>query len=435
MQFRFWRSKWLQRALFLPLLVFGMSSQSVNSAENVLDVKSIVATVNDEVITSYDIDQRLRLAMMSSKGSIPEELLVQIRGQILRNLVDEKLRIQETERLEVETSKEEIVAEVESVARQNGMTYEQFVKTLSNAGVALSTIEHQLKADVSWAKLVRGRYGRSVIISENDLEYAFQQALSNTNQTSYDLLEIFLGVPSPDKERDVYNDIMQLRRQIERGTPLADIAKQFSQSISAAANGELGWVTANDVDPEIAKELTSLAPGQISRPIRTQEGYTLIAIRQRVIPGKGDPLQSTIKLRQLFFGFTEQPTQESFEKMMTTAGDAKSKLKGCSNLSQVAEQHENAVAVDVETFKIKDLPPAIQQTVLNLQGGQSANPLPSDRGVHIFVVCSRTDVKTQVREPTREDVENRLYTQQLSMYAKRYIRDLRADATIDYRNY
>jgi len=419
--------KTLALAIFASLLMI-----SAGFAES---VKTIVATVNDDVISSHDIDQRLRLATMTSQGQIPEEMLARIRSQILRNLIDEKLRLQEIERMEVPAEDEEIQAEIEQLASQNGMTYDQFRQSLESNGISIRTIEDQLKADIGWAKLVRGRYGRSVSISDTDVDYAYEQALAASDQPSYLVSEIFLDIPAPDQEREVFQNAQQLIEQIRRGTPFPAMAQQFSQSISAASGGDLGWLTANDLEPEVAEALKRLSTGQVSRPIRTREGYTIVALRQVEIPGKGDPLQSTIKLRQLFFGLSSQPTQAELEKLVQTASNARRQLSGCGNLEQVASGYENAIAVDAETFRIADLPPALQQVVLNLASGQSAMPVPSNRGVHVFIVCSRKDQTVEIVTPSREDVENRLYGQQLSMYAKRYIRDLRADAIIEYRQF
>lgn len=398
-------------------------------------VKTIVATVNDDVISSHDVEQRVKLAMIAANGQIPKEMIPRIRAQVVRTLVDEKLRLQEAKRLDVPATDADIRNEIEVLAKDNGQTYDQFKAQLASKGIILRTIEEQIRADMVWSMLVRGRYGRSVTIADVDVDYAYERAVAEADQPSYLVSEIFLDIPSAEQEGEVFKDAKQLMQQIHKGAPFQTMAQQFSQSISAASGGDLGWVTARDVDPEVAKALETLSSGQLSQPIRTREGYTLLLVRQVRVPGRGDPMQSKISLRQVFFGFGGQPTQAQANQLMQSAASARGQLSGCSNLEQVAAKYENAVAVDSEHFVVKDLPQALQQVVMNLGAGQAANPVPSNRGVHIFIVCSRTDQKVEVVKPTREEVEQRLYAQQLNMYAKRYIRDLRADAIIEYRQF
>ena len=417
------------------VIAVGASTAAVSTGARAETVKTIVATVNDDVISSHDVEQRVKLAMMAANGQIPSEMVPRIRAQVLRTLVDEKLRLQEAKRLDVPATDADVRREIETLAQENGQTYDQFKSGLASKGVKLRTIEDQIRADMVWSMLVRGRYGRNVTVTDIDVDYAFERAVTEADKPSYLVSEIFLDIPSAEQEGEVFKDAKQLVAQIRKGAPFQTMAQQFSQSISAASGGDLGWVTAQDVDPEVAKAISSLSSGQLSQPIRTREGYTVLLVRQVRVPGRGDPMQSKITLRQVFFGFGGQPSQEMANRLMQSAVAARGQLSGCSNLEQVAAKYENAVAVDSEHFVVKDLPDALQQLVINLGAGQAATPVPSNRGVHIFVVCSRKDQKVEIVKPTREQVEQRLYSQQLNMYAKRYIRDLRADAIIEYRQF
>jgi peptidyl-prolyl cis-trans isomerase SurA len=94
---------------------------------------------------------------------------------------------------------------------------------------------------------------------------------------------------------------------------------------------------------------------------------------------------------------------------------------------------------------VKDMAPQFVKILEKTPNGRSTPPLVGAEGVQMFVICSggmvpevtmgegRPTVIAQ-GEVTKEEVENRLYNQELSMLARRYLRDLRRDATIEMRD-
>ena len=79
------------------------------------------------------------------------------------------------------------------------------------------------------------------------------------------------------------------------------------------------------------------------------------------------------------------------------------------------------------------LPAQLQDMMIALQVGQASPPFGSpSEGVRVLVVCGRDD--PQVAEgPNPETIMAQLEEQRVNMRARRYLRDLRRDAVVDYR--
>jgi peptidyl-prolyl cis-trans isomerase SurA len=109
----------------------------------------------------------------------------------------------------------------------------------------------------------------------------------------------------------------------------------------------------------------------------------------------------------------------------------RAKLHGCDNLEATAAKTPGVVAGDLGEADTKDLTPAFREAVETMQTGDVSRPLRTDAGLHLIAVCDKH--KGGASQLTREQIEDRLYGQELSMIAKRQLRDLRNQATIESR--
>ena len=87
---------------------------------------------------------------------------------------------------------------------------------------------------------------------------------------------------------------------------------------------------------------------------------------------------------------------------------------------------------DLGEAEVKDLAPAFRSAAETLQVGQVSDPIRTAAGLHLLAVCGKRASGGEVL--THDQIENRIYGQQLSMIARRYMRDLRNSATIETRN-
>jgi parvulin-like peptidyl-prolyl isomerase len=276
-------------ALFALLMVLGAAClpAALSAPAQAAASITIAATVNDDVITREDVDNRLALYLAGNPNKPPPAVRVQLEKQILDKLIDEKLQLQEAQNLGIVVDKKDIEDGFGNIAEQNHLTADQFKEQLTRAGVHLSTLDDQIRAELAWAQVVRRKLGPEVSVSENDITSAENMINRSKGKPIYQVAEILLTVPNEAKDAEVRRGAQRLIDQISHGAPFSAVARQFSQAPGAGTGGDLGWVKQGQLDPKLDAALQKLHPGQISPPIRTDKGYHILFLRnQSVIGGK-----------------------------------------------------------------------------------------------------------------------------------------------------
>jgi peptidyl-prolyl cis-trans isomerase SurA len=412
-------------AAFLALHTPGASAARTDN------VQTIAAIVNDEVISDYDLEQRMRLFARASNNPNPSgAALAHLREQALKSLVDERLELQEAKRQGITLKEKDVDDAMARLAQHNNMTADQMRDFFASSGVDLSTLRDQVKAQVAWNRLISQKFIPRVDISDSQVTAALQEMKRKADQPERRIAEIVLQIPSPDQDAKVRATAEQLADEIRGGAQFATIAHEYSQSGSAAVGGDLGWVAAGQLDPRLEAALDKMSPGDISPPIRMDDAYTIIGfVAQRTgetnpaIGGEG----AKYGLRQLVIPVDNDTRAAA----MARAEQLRTQLKTCADMTATPEA-ANPLSGDLGVVAEKDLPADFRSALAGLDVNQVAPPFEAPDGIHVVMVCSKEAPKLAA-EPNRRAVEERLTDERLDMMARRYLRDLRRDAMIEYR--
>ena len=241
----------------------------------------IAAVVNNEAISIPDLVARIDIAVVASRLRVSEELRRQLAPQVLRSLIDERLKVQEAERLGVTVSEAEMANARRSVEQRNGIAAGGLDDFLRSQRLDVAAVTDQLRAEILWSKLVRGRLGPAVSVGEGEIDEALARLEANRGRPEYRVAEIFLAVESSEREGEVRAAATSLYEQVAAGASFAQIASQFSQSATAAVGGDIGWVLEGELPSEIEAALVQLEPGSVAPPVRAFDGYTIVSLIDR----------------------------------------------------------------------------------------------------------------------------------------------------------
>ncbi len=395
--------------------------------------ESVVVTVNDDLVSTYDIVQRMRLLIVTAGIQPSEQNLPDIQREAIRSLVDEHLQMEElrrqgkSQKFDLVASEQEVDDEIASIARSNNTSATQLLAQLASQGVGSQTFRDQLRAEISWRGWIRGRYGQRLVIADDQIK-AYQKRLdAEAGKPQYQIAEVFVDAGRAGSLAAAQQGAEQLIGQLQKGAPFAAVARQFSNSPSAATGGEVGWISTGEMAPEVDRTLETLRPGQLSPPIPVKDGVYIILLRDRRAGGS----TIVVKLKQAAVALAKTATPDEVSAAQSKLAALKPKLQGCDNLEAVAAKAPGVVAGDLGEAETKDLAPAFKDVVEHLQAGQVSDPVRTDAGLHLLAVCDRH--MGGANQMTREQIEDRLYGQELAMIAKRQLRDLRNSATIETR--
>jgi peptidyl-prolyl cis-trans isomerase SurA len=400
-------------------------------------VQKITAVVNDEVISAYDLQQRMRLVLSSTGLAPSEDVISRIEPQILRSLVDERLQLQEAKKEDITIDSLEVEQAFLDLARQNDMTVEDIRKMLLSSNVDFSTLLDQIRAEIAWRKLVNHRFGGLVNVSDDQVDAEYERALKSFSKPHYLLTEILLRVEQPEQEDDVRRTAERLSQQLRQGASFPALARQFSQSSTSGIGGDLGWVERDQLDPALQAAIDRMSSGQTSAPIRTVRGYHILLLRNRR-DESGEESMGAAKsavLKALMLPLPPEADQDTIEAAMDRVHAAGQKLEGCTNVDTVAASSGGIAALDLGRVAISQVAEPIRELVANLDVGEVSPPFRGPGGAQVIVVCNRDVLTTKVplTPPTREEIQIRLYNDQISSMARGYLQDLRRDAVVEYR--
>ena len=419
-------------------------------------VQRAAAVVNGVIISTYDLDQRVRMVLSTTGGAQNAAAQQRMRESVLRTLIDEILQLKEAERVKLKISEKDVDDALDRIAQQNNTSRDSILKSLAANGIDPATLRVQIRAEVAWSQIVEGALAPRVKITDADVDAEMARIQAGASKPQFLVSEIFISVDGPQDEGRARRTIEQIFQQLQTGTNFQQLAQQFSESATGARGGDLGWVQDEDVPREVWTEMQRMRVQTVSPPIRTQNGWYLIALRDKMRPAgsadekppapPGRPAgvpSGSVKLKRIVMGVPPKMNADQERAYMASAMQLRQAIKGCQGLEDFLKPIRGIALVDLPVLPIKDLAPEIRSIVQGLNPSDVSQPFFSKEGeqnlMNMLVVCG-----DKLREefvatrafvmPSREEIENRMFNQELSVMARRYMRDLRRDASIEIRD-
>ncbi|ESQ92486.1 peptidyl-prolyl cis-trans isomerase [Asticcacaulis sp. AC460] len=387
--------------------------------------EGMLISVNDDMITSYDLKQRMLLLIVTSGVQVTQENYGAFQQQAINGLVDERLQMQELEHWKVKVGDDDINEELERMASQSGLTGEQLLAELKKVGIEPATLKAQIRAEAGWSRLVGGRYQSNAKVGTAQVDATMDRIVADGQKQQYLVAEIFLDPAQAGGMENAQKGAQQLYNQLQaRAAPFQAVARQFSNAPSAAQGGDAGWLVADSVDPAIEAALAAAQPGEMTPPITTKDGVYIYLVRQKT-SGDGDMV---MHLKQAAIPLAPNASASEVASAQSALVSFRSKVSSCDALDE-AKAPGNIRVVDLGEAQLSTLLPDYAAALKPLKGNSVSQPLRNSQFMNVVYVCDRRLAGENAM--TREQVESQLVNTRLSMLGKRYLRELRGSATIE----
>ncbi len=391
----------------------------------------IAAVVNDEVISGYDLNSRLTLALVSSGAEDRPETRRRLAPQVLRGLIDEKLKLQEAQRLDIRVTKENIDHALAQVERQNGLSKGGLDDFLTRFGIEKPVLIDQLEAEIAWVKVVSRRLRANIQIGDDEIDDRIARIEANKGKPEHRVGEIFLPVENPRQESEIRALAERLYQQLKGGAGFSALAQNFSQSASAAVGGDLGWISPGQLGGEFDAMLAKMKPGQFSPPVKSLNGYHILLLRDRRT-GRGlSTKDQIVTLQQLFVALPANPTTAEVSSQMELAATMGQVAKNCEEMKALGRESGSPMSGSLGKVRLSRLPYDLRSVVETLPLDTASQPQRGGNGIIVLMVCEREEGSPDTE--VRERIKEMLVQQRLDIAARSYLRDLRRAAFIDVR--
>jgi peptidyl-prolyl cis-trans isomerase SurA len=418
--------------LFATVLLLAAAIGSrVAPAQDSLD---IVAVVDDEPISKIDLLVRLQLVLQSTGLKDSPQLRARLAPEVLRSLIDDKLKTEEAKRQGVTASRAEVQRVLAQLAAANNMSVEQFNKAIERSPLVAQAFTDEATAQIAWEKLVRNKLGPTVNVTPQDVDDEMRRVKESFDKPQYELAEIFISVDQPDQDAAARQSAQRLIDQLHQGVEFGRLAQQFSQSTSAAKGGLIGWVRPDQMDQEIADVLVRMKPGDISDPVRSAGGYYILQLRDVRQGGQAQPNpdDTIVDLKQIFIAVQSTAPKDKIEDAMRKINLVRTQVRNCADMDRIGRDYMQPDAIDLGKSTVGELPEELKPLARDLPVDQVSAPIQVDTGIGLFMICERQVPQSGM--PTRDQVTRMLIGMRLDQLARGYLRDLRRAAIIDIRN-
>ncbi len=387
----------------------------------------IIAVVNDDVITSTDLNARMAMAFLSSGLPDTPEVRQRLLMQVLHNMIDEHLQLQEAKKLDINVSDDDVDQAMQHIAEENQIPggMKDF---LAKHGIPPDALSSQIRAGISWNKVIQRELRPLVDVGDDEVDAMIERMKKSAGKDEYHVGEIFLAVDNPKDEDRIKQFADNLVQKLKSGGNFGSIANQFSQSSTAASGGDIGWVQQGQLPADLNRALMEMKPGDIAGPIRSASGFHILGLREKRTITIEEGGEESVELQQAFRPFGPTPDKEALlketAKLQATITDCKD-IAGSLAAGFPAWRWQDLGAVTLSRA-----PSWLADKVRKQPVGKATDAVSVNNGALVLFVCGRTTPQGTLN---RDAIAGQIGTEKLELQSRRLLRDLRRNAYLDVR--
>lgn len=374
---------------------------------------SPVITVNDEVITQYELEQRAQFLRLLRAPGNPEELAREA-------LIDDRLRIQAVKAAGIEVTQDDIDAGIEELSSRTDLSPEEFVNALEEGGVSVQTLRDFARANVAWRDLIRARFLAQARPTDAEIDRALGGAGGGSGVRVL-LSEII--IPVTPQTLDQVDELAAQIAQITSYDAFSQAASQYSAAQTRDNGGRMNWIDLNNLPPGLRPLILALTPGDVTAPIALPDAVALFQMR-----GIQESNVSEQRYSAIDYAIYYIPGGRSADSLGIAAG-IDSQINTCDDLYGIAKD-QPADRLERITQAPSEIPRDVAIELAKLDDGEISTTLTRSNGqtLVLLMLCGRTAALNE--DASREEVANALLQQRLTASAESYLDQLRADAVI-----
>ncbi|QHI95849.1 peptidylprolyl isomerase [Aristophania vespae] len=393
----------------------------------------IIAVVNGQVLTKRDVNDRAQLFVLSTGLPVSPETMRRMRGQIIHQLIDERLKTQEMLRRHIIIEPEQIADAINTIEARNGMPKNALRQRLSSDGISLTTLIDQIRVQIGWMQVLRQELGPKNRVTPEQIAEREKALQAEAGRPQYFLSEIFVPVEDPRHDEVELEFTQMIIKQLRKGAPFPIVAAQFSQDQSALDGGAMGWVQEDHLDPAVVEVVRAMPNRAISNPIKVPGGYVIATVQARRLVGK--EMGTLITLRQAFFPFQsllnpQDPTDEQ-KLTLQKATRASQTLSSCQAVEELNKSLGAKRPSNPGTQILERLTPQMRGVLEKLPLNKATHPLVARDGIALLMVCSRE--QKNLAQQTPGQIADQLMNERIEQTAQQLQRALHRRAVIKIR--
>jgi peptidyl-prolyl cis-trans isomerase SurA len=405
------------------------------SREALLD--RVVAVVNDEAITQYEVAEQRRgvlLQMREAKVTPPAPDVLD--RQVLERLITERALLQFAKETGVRVDDTAVERTVQRIAQENKLSPDEFRKVLERENVPYARYREDIRREITLQRLREREVEARVGASDAEVDqFLATSAAREGGEVEYLLSHILVSVPeqsSPDQVAARQQRAVAALQQVKTGGDFAQVAASFSDAQDALTGGNLGWRSAARLPTVFVEVVRSLEKGGVSNVLRSPAGFHIVRVvdvRDRNAP----TIVDQTRVRHILIRVNETVSDADAKVRIDRVKDRLDSGAKFEDVARVnSEDGSSAKGGELGWINPGDTVPEFEQAMNRLALGATSGPVRTQFGWHVIKVEERRrqDVtKDRQREQARTAIRQRKADEQF----QEFVRQTRDRAYVEYK--
>ncbi len=377
--------------------------------------EGLIVSVNSNVLTTYDLSERIKLALKAL--DLEDNILNRdnVREKVLELLIIEKIKKSEAVKENINHTDDELIDFASLLYNFPREQFEEFKLFINEENsIDVDILMEQLSAELMWKKLLQKKFSSKIIISQQEIEKILNDEKKKQGKYEYNFTEVFF-------ENKTNNDWSESKKKLKNFVSLLDQGISFNNLADKYGFGnenqdsELNWTIEDNLDIEVKKILTEMKEGDISKEIKVNDGYKIVKLNRKRIFGYAMLKYSFIKI-------------SSFE--IENLDFSKFSSISCSD--DKFNINEKISAVKLTDVVANEMLNVYLEKLKKLEKGKFSTVISHDNQFSVLKLCDKKNELNQVEQ--RNKIQNNLYAKKFNQLASTFIANLRKNANIKYFN-
>ena len=226
---------------------------------------NIIAKIDNELITSYDVKNKIITTLVLSKKELNQENINSLKKIALENLIINRLKKIELNKYDIKRNDRQINAYLNSISSNNIPSLE---KSFEINGLDFKAYKNELDIEFKWRNLIFNKYSNKINIDPDDLIQQLPKKIEQQESSiEFNLSEIEILSSDPNLEKEIIPQILEEIKQ----TGFENAVLKFSIASSSSNQGNLGWINSSSLSEDLLEIIEKLEVGEVTKPIKRND--------------------------------------------------------------------------------------------------------------------------------------------------------------------
>lgn len=391
----------------------------------------IVAKVNGQPITNYDLAQRVNFLAAVTNIKLNESNRQRIETDALQMLIDEKLKLAAAQEIDPNIASRSLAMArdlIDSSFQQNDKNGFEVLRELK---LDTASIQQKFVTDLAWASFIQAKFSNKLGDVDAKIDAELARMLEDATKPQIRVSELVL-VPEPSRPlKDTLRLANEIVSAVTQGANFNAIAQQYSVAGSAQNGGRLGWLSTSQLPQNISDALAKIDVGAVTPPIQQDGAILLFQKNGERKNGQADPSQDRIWLTRALLPLAAAAANADRLEAAARLERDTAGISNCPDLVKLHDSYGSRMQGRLDNIIVGSLAPQMLTLVNELQPGVASAPLSFSEGIAVFMLCKREKAKIDL--PSRADVERAIVEKLFGSLGERYLLRLRRAASIERR--